>query len=175
VVGCRRAKAAFEADLPRALALDVSSPLARSAGDLADPRRSARPPGWGSQRLRPGSTARRAWRATARSSSSSESSARLPTRTPSADRHARRASPAGPCGARPDMTPSPEIAPVSSLGGSCFGSDTKSPRERADPGASRPRSPTAPRRIPRARKVQRLLGDHAPRRHTLPIPSQSGR
>jgi len=36
VVGCRRAKAAFEADWPRVLALDVSSPLARSAGDLAE-------------------------------------------------------------------------------------------------------------------------------------------
>jgi len=39
VVGCRRAKAALEADWPRVLALDVSSPLARSAGDLAEHHR----------------------------------------------------------------------------------------------------------------------------------------
>ena len=39
VAGCRRAKAAFEADWPRVLALDVSSPLARSAGDLAERHR----------------------------------------------------------------------------------------------------------------------------------------
>jgi len=32
----RRAKAALEADWPRVLALDVSGPLARSAGDLAE-------------------------------------------------------------------------------------------------------------------------------------------
>jgi predicted nucleic acid-binding protein len=32
----RRTKAALEADWPHVLALDVSSPLARSAGDLAD-------------------------------------------------------------------------------------------------------------------------------------------
>jgi len=35
----RRAKRAFEADWPRILALDVSSPLARSAGDLAERHR----------------------------------------------------------------------------------------------------------------------------------------
>jgi predicted nucleic acid-binding protein len=35
----RRAKAAFEADWPTVLALDVSSPLAKSAGDLAERHR----------------------------------------------------------------------------------------------------------------------------------------
>lgn len=35
----RRAKAAFEADWPRLLALDVSSPLAKSAGELAERHR----------------------------------------------------------------------------------------------------------------------------------------
>jgi predicted nucleic acid-binding protein len=39
VGGWRRAKAAFEADWPRVLALDVSSPLARSAGELAERHR----------------------------------------------------------------------------------------------------------------------------------------
>jgi len=37
--GCRRAKAAFEADWPRVLSLDVSGPLARHAGDLAERHR----------------------------------------------------------------------------------------------------------------------------------------
>ncbi len=36
VAAHRRTKAALDADWPRVLALDVSSPLARSAGDLAD-------------------------------------------------------------------------------------------------------------------------------------------
>ena len=39
LAGCRRAKAAFEADWPRVLSLDVSIPLARSAGDLAERHR----------------------------------------------------------------------------------------------------------------------------------------
>lgn len=36
VAAHRRAKAAFEADWPHVLALDVSGPLAKSAGDLAE-------------------------------------------------------------------------------------------------------------------------------------------
>ncbi len=39
VAAHRRAKQAFEADWPRVLALDVSSPLARSAGELAERHR----------------------------------------------------------------------------------------------------------------------------------------
>ncbi len=39
VAGWRRAKAAFDADWPRILALDVSSQLARNAGDLAERHR----------------------------------------------------------------------------------------------------------------------------------------
>ncbi len=39
LAGFRRAKRAFEADWPRVLALDVSDPLARSAGELAERHR----------------------------------------------------------------------------------------------------------------------------------------
>jgi predicted nucleic acid-binding protein len=39
VAAHRRAKGALDADWPRVLALDVSSPLARSAGDLAERHR----------------------------------------------------------------------------------------------------------------------------------------
>jgi uncharacterized protein len=39
VAAHRRAKAAFEADWPHVLALDVSSPLAKSAADLAERHR----------------------------------------------------------------------------------------------------------------------------------------
>jgi uncharacterized protein len=39
VAGHRRSKAALDVDWPRVLSLDVSGPLARSAGDLADRHR----------------------------------------------------------------------------------------------------------------------------------------